>query len=235
MRRSVIGITPGFNGAITMKMTYMNAVWAAGGIPVILPLLADKQAMEGAVRVCDGVLLSGGGDINPLYYGEELLPGAGEMSTPRDNAEFTLMDCLKVMSEKPVFGICRGIQVMNVAMGGTLYQDLYKQQAAFLKHEQGSAYDRPCHWVNIKQGTLLHKILKKERIAVNTSHHQAVKRVAPSLSIGATASDGVVESICGQDGRFFLGVQWHPECLVEHDADSMKLFQAFISACRRES
>lgn len=234
MAKPVIGITPGFNGAVTAKMTYINAVVAAGGAPLVLPVLDEEQAMAEAARVCDGVLFSGGGDINPLLYGEELLPGVGEMSAPRDAAEFLLMRCLRHMREKPVFGICRGIQVMNVALGGTLYQDLRAQKAAGLEHNQGSAYERPCHRVRVERGTLLHRILRKDVLEVNTSHHQAVKEVAPSLCACAFATDGVIESVCGRDERFFLGVQWHPECMAEHDEDAQKLFRAFISACRRE-
>ncbi|MFR1479429.1 MAG: gamma-glutamyl-gamma-aminobutyrate hydrolase family protein [Hydrogeniiclostridium mannosilyticum] len=128
----------------------------------------------------------------------------------------------------------RGIQVMNVALGGTLYQDLRAQGAATLEHRQGSAYERPCHRVRVERGTLLHQILQKDVLEVNTSHHQAVKEVAPTLCAGAFATDGVIESVCSRDGRFFLGVQWHPECMAEQDADSQKLFRAFISACRYE-
>ena len=105
MARPVIGITPGFNGAVTANMTYINAIAAAGGAPLILPVLENEQAMAEVARVCDGVLFSGGGDINPLRYGEELLPGVGEMSAPRDAAEFLLMKCLQQMRQKPVLGI----------------------------------------------------------------------------------------------------------------------------------
>ena len=179
--------------------------------------------MAEAVRVCDGVFVFGRRDISPLRYGEELLPGVGEMSAPRDASEFLLMKCLQRMRQKPVFGICRG--ATGNERGAWRYAVPGPADAGRcnVEHNQGSAYERPCHRVRVEQGTLLYQILQKDVLEVNTSHHQAVKEVAPTSVCGRICLDGVIEGICSRDRRFFLGVQWHPECMAEHDADNQKL------------
>lgn len=206
---------------------YIEAVEKAGGIPLVLPPVHDRAAFP--VSICQGFLLSGGGDPDPRLYGEEDHPRLGTVDRNRDRWEIYLIR--RALRQKiPVFGICRGLQMINVALGGSLYQDL-PDQAGIYGHCQESPAEKVSHRVWVEEGTLLYKIIKRERIWTNSHHHQAVKEVAPGLVVSARTGDGVVEALEGSGGSFLLAVQWHPERLASSGA--RKLFAAFVENAAR--
>lgn len=191
----LIGISCGGDAARTsLKTTYIDAVRLAGGIPVLIPMLRDSLAMDALVRRLDGVILSGGEDIDPLYFGEEHLPGLGEVNAPRDTADVLLIR-IALRQDKPLLGICRGEQVINVVLGGTLYQDIPSQiPSSKLKHRQSEPSTVATQTISIEPGSRLAGILGGTEIGVNSHHHQAVKDLAPGLVVTARAADGVVEA-----------------------------------------
>ena len=227
--RPVIGITcrrvaGGGTGADEYRLAaaYITAVETAGGIPLLLPALAIRERLP--VAVCHGLLFSGGGDPDPRFYGEEELFPLDSVDRHRDDWEiFLVQQALRYAI--PVFGICRGLQVINVALGGSLYQDLPTQLGVF--HRQEAPAEKVSHRVWVEEGTLLARILKRKRLWTNSLHHQAVKEPAPGLTISARSGDGVVEALEAREGPFLLAVQWHPERLKGPGA--RRLFKAFIS------
>jgi len=225
--KPVIGITcRHFVGAgcdeYRLAARYIEAVEKAGGIPLVLPAV-NNRALSPA-SICQGLLFSGGGDPEPGLYGEEEHPRLGSVDRDRDYWEIHLVR-RAVRQKIAVFGICRGLQVINVALGGTLYQDL-PAQAGIYGHSQDRPAEKVSHRVWLEEGTLLHKIMKRKRIWTNSLHHQAVKEVAPGLVVSARTADGVVEALELPGDSFFLSVQWHPERLAYPGA--RKLFTAFV-------
>ena len=202
----------------------------------MLPLTEDTEELEQCLGMCDGLLLTGGHDVDPAVYGEEAIPECGQCCHARDVMEAYLLK-RAVEKDLPVFGICRGIQVLNTCLGGNLYQDISSQtERDFpIAHQQPFYYNIPCHRVSITENTLLHSICHgRNQIAVNSCHHQSVHIPAPGLVVSAVAPDGIIEAIEKPDyPNFFLGVQWHPEYLWDRDEASMGLFQAFVDACKR--
>ncbi len=211
---------------------YCRAVEKAGGIPVLLPALAilDRPLHS----FCQGLLLSGGGDFDPAFFGEEPHPQLGTVDLERDRWEISLIR--KARAEGlPILGICRGIQALNVAFGGTLYQDLPAQylpapNRPLLEHNQQIPGDQVSHRVTIVAGSLLSRVIGPTEIWTNSHHHQAVKDPAPDLKVTARSDDGVIEGLEGTGDHFLLGVQWHPERLA--NPDSQRLFTAFVRACQ---
>lgn len=210
---------------------YTKAVLDAGGIPVMIPTLPDRSFIKSLVEKLDGLILVGGLDVHPRFYGEELTPHCGELNIHRDELELELV---KAAGDKklPLLGICRGMQMMNVAMGGSCFQDIGAQVESAIEHRQNAASYVTTHVVSIKPDSLLHDVLKSESIWVNSHHHQAVKISAPGFYCSAQSGDGVVEAIEKTDADFWLGVQWHPEGTVGHDEHSIKLFKALVDAAR---
>jgi putative glutamine amidotransferase len=233
--KPVIGITISFDGdqLLSLRRDYHNAVLQAGGIPLLLPYLNNEQEMEQLVDQLDGLILSGGVDVDPAWYGEEPHSKLGEVVPERDEVE--LKYCrLFLKANRPIFAICRGCQVLNVATGGSLYQDLSSQLEYALQHSQQAPRFHPSHSIQIKEGTLLAKISGKLEQRVNSFHHQAIKEVKAPFAVVATSSDGVVEAIESTVHSFVLGVQWHPEGMAEKDSFAQALFSAFVEQCRRE-
>ena len=219
----LIAITGNYSsGMCTMLEGYFASIVHAGGSPVIVPPYADEALMESLLEHVDGLILSGGGDIDPHLLGEEPLPEVGEPNVPRDAQELPLVR-MAVHKQIPILGICRGLQVMTAALGGKLWQDIYVQGGATLNHDQSPAPRHTMsHNVNISPDTLLAKILERNQdFPVNSFHHQAVREAAPGFRVSALSSDGIIEAVESTEGKPMIGVQWHPECMILGDDTSM--------------
>lgn len=215
-----------------VKHAYTDRILKAGGVPVIVPFgLGDEEARQ-LCEVTHGLLLTGGPDIDPGYYGEEPLPELGRITPERDRLEVMLIREYAARN-KPIFAICRGEQVLNVALGGTLYQDIYSQ-CRTLQHSQKAPRSHLSHRVRAEEASIVGRIAGTREFKVNSFHHQAVKDAAPGMRITARSEDGVVEAIESDTHRFVVGVQWHPEDTAGVDDVSRKLFEAFVEACRGE-
>ena len=208
---------------------YSRSILACGGVPILIPVAQNKDSIRKIVKMLDGILLSGGPDINPRFYGEQPIDGLGEIDEALDLTELDIAKSCFSMN-KPIFAICRGIQVLNVALGGSLYQDISKQIEGCINHLQPADKSVNTHWIKTERNSLLHSIMKKRKIWVNGRHHQAIKRVATDLLVCAKAPDGVIEAVEAKSDRFALGVQWHPEGTFTKDKYSKYLFHAFIKA-----
>lgn len=205
---------------------YMESLARAGAGMRWVELNDPEQAVQDALT-CDGLLLPGGGDMDPKFYGQERVPACGEPNLLRDAAEPLLLRAF-LAADKPVLGICRGIQIMNAVLGGDLYQDIKP-----FEHLPHNGHWAKVHTVTVRQGTLLSRILGQDTVLVNSQHHQAVDRVAPGFTLAALSEDGIVEAIEKPDARFCLGVQWHPEWLSDADPAMQRLFDAFVNACSK--
>ncbi len=223
---------------------YCTAILTAGGIPVLLSVDVPAEQLEGLLGALDGVMLAGGCDADPALYGEWPRPSLGEVTPLRDRFELPLIKACW-QQRMPVLGICRGVQVMNIALGGSLYQHLPTDHEAAtgkpaLLHGQTSPAHYVSHTVDIAPGTLLSSILSDftkasssiatSTIAVNSFHHQAVKQAAAALAASAFAPDGVIEALEDPSHPFFLGVQWHPERMHKQDLAAQAIFAAFTKA-----
>jgi len=235
--RPRVGITTSAGSATPKRQPYAAAVVAAGGEPVWLepPAVLAAGDPKGMLATIDALLLAGGKDIDPRYYGESILPGAGiEIDAERDAAEM-LITRAALAAEMPILGICRGIQTLNVAAGGSLHQDLavLGLDPAVHMQDKGRPSWEPAHPVAAERDSRLSSLLNGSRSEVNSFHHQAVKDVAPGFVVTARAPDGVIETIEHPDRPFVLGVQWHPERMVDRHARQRKLFEALIEAARQ--
>lgn len=225
------GMFPGYKRAYVNK-DYVDAVLENGGIPLIIPFTEDEEVIKLQIDIVDGLILSGGHDVDPLNYNEEPKQKLGEIFPERDKYDFAL---LKYSKEKkiPILGICRGFQVINVYEGGNLYQDLSYVGSEVLKHSQGHRPELKTHKVEIMDNSILKDIIGENEIGVNSFHHQVIKDVAPNYNIVAKAKDGVVEAIENKDYPFLLGVQWHPEMMFRYHKDINKIFVKFIEKCMK--
>lgn len=241
--RPLIGITtsnyhiPGKSWGYNIAPTgYIRAIAEAGGLPVLIPVAVDVDTLHEIYDSLDAVLLSGGVDIDPERYGAERHPATQKPDTGRDEAEMALVRWA-VDDDHPLLGICRGNQVLNVALGGTLIQDIPSQVSSPLRHDIDSAQPggHHAHEVEIDPNSRLADILGANKVPVNSMHHQAIDQVAPALQVTACAPDGIVEGLELPSKHFVLSVQWHPEEMVRVD-DAMKpLFRAFVEAARERS
>lgn len=217
----------------SLASTYTRALELAGSAPILVPLRLDEETLRAIFAHLDGLLLAGGIDLHPSEYGEEVEPFCGNVDPERDAVELRLT---RWAMEKamPILGICRGIQTLNVAAGGSLYQDIPAQIENSLhhSHRQGDPYALRVHPIEIAPRSRLAHALGETRVGVNSLHHQSVKQVAPGFHIVARAPDGVIEGIEANAGRFALGVQFHPEWLID-DARMVRLFQEFVQASRK--
>lgn len=205
---------------------YIESLARAGAGMRWVELSDPEQAVQDALT-CDGLLLPGGGDMDPKFYGQERIPACGEPNLLRDAAEPLLLRAF-LAADKPVLGICRGIQVMNAVLGGDLYQDIKP-----FEHLPHNGHWAKVHAVTVRRGTLLSRILGQDTVLVNSQHHQSVDRVAPGFTLAALSEDGIVEAIEKPDAGFCLGVQWHPEWLSDADPAMQSLFDAFVNACSK--
>jgi len=212
---------------------YVQAVIKAGGIPAVLPGAGTIKTVTPYLNVINGLVLTGGVDVDPGLFDEEPQPGLGEVSPDRDRFEIVLIKAA-LRKDLPVLGICRGIQVLNVAFGGSVIQHIPSTVRKPLKHSQSAPRWHPTHRVYIDAGSVLAGILKANTALVNSFHHQAVKELAKGFIVSARSSDGVIEAIEYPGRRFVVGVQWHPECMTKKDRKSRLLFKAFLAACGKE-
>ncbi len=220
--KPVIGITGNYGGLeCKLAETYYKSVVKAGGVPVIIPPLADTDAIINTLSRIDGLLLSGGGDFNPLYCGEEPSPKLHSINRERDLPEL-LITRLAYNRQIPMLGICRGIQTLAMALGGRVEQDI--EPKATVKHSQDADRNEPTHTVNIASDTILHSIYGTNTIAVNSFHHQVVAETGEKFKATATSADGFIEAIESREFKSIMGVQWHPECL----GDGLPLFQWLV-------
>mgnify|MGYP001139041284 CR=1 FL=1 len=216
--------------ALSVTDAYVQALHQAGAAPLLIPLGAPEAALQAIVDRLDGVLLTGGGDIVPDTFGGQPHPRVGDVDADRDRIEISLVKRL-VAQKRPFLGICRGIQVINVALGGTLYTDIADQHAGALRHDNYPDIPRDflAHTVEVSETSRLAQILGHTRHQVNSLHHQAACQLAPGLKPTAYAPDGILEAVELPDHPFGLGVQWHPEWLQAH-APMRALFSAFVQA-----
>jgi putative glutamine amidotransferase len=241
--KPVIGVTPDFNAGdredmggreptYFLRARYARAIEDLGGVPLILPLAADQRLRRQLLKGLDGLLLTGSGpDLPPSLYGERQRYRYKLMSRPRYEFELA-MARLAADEGLPMFGICGGMQAINVALGGSLVQDIASQRAAALPHRGSGPATRLSHPVQVAPRSLLRRIVRHAQIRVNSSHHQSVSRLAPSLAVSAVAPDGIIEAIEAPQHPFLLGVQWHPEFLYERNSVHRRLFLAFLKAAR---
>jgi len=239
MNKPIIGInstrvikheTPYSHSVIeSLSNDYVESVIKAGGVPVILPILSDEESIRRQIEILDGVLLSGGVDINPLVYNEEPSPKLGYIFPDKDTFDLLIVKIAYEL-KKPILAICRGHQILNIAFGGTLYQDLSDMEGSYIKHQQQTKDGAASHTIDIIDGSILHNILGSS-IITNSFHHQAIKDLAPGFKVSAYSKDNVIEAIEKCNENFVIGVQFHPEIMATYNDDNMlKLFQSFIVA-----
>lgn len=244
MTKVVIGITSSFEKIIDpvsftgyvrigTSHDYIQSIEATNAIPFVLAPTHLKSVIEGMISNIDGLILTGGKDINPLMYNEEPQIGLGDLSPERDVFEKILLD-EAIKQQKPVLGICRGMQFINVYFGGTLFQDLNKNDAKYLKHVHQNHPALITHYVNIKSNSFLATIGLESQIGVNSFHHQAINRLGKDLTVTALANDQIIEGIeLINEKTFIVGVQWHPEMMNKTDKNAQKIFISFIEEVKK--
>ena len=221
---------------VRADLDYVEGVAEAGGVPVVLPPVVGVRGAEALLEGLDGLLLSGGSDLDPGYYGESPVPELGVTLPERDAFEMALLEHA-LRRKIPILGICRGMQVLNVALGGTLYQDLPSQMdhMVLLGHRQETPKWQPTHEVEVDGGSKVAEILGADELKVNSYHHQAIKELASGLVAVAYAPDGVIEAVESGDlsKRWVIGVQWHAEAMREAGPGHRNLFEAHVCAAER--
>lgn len=227
MKKPVIGITASKNGNMFgLRSHYTSAMTELGAVPLILPYMTDEETIKAYCDMSDGILFSGGVDIAPEYFGETPVNDTVEICKARDEFEFALFKAF-YKTGKPILGICRGMQFINVALGGTLFQDIPGHK------QTGDRWAVP-YRARLDEESRLYAISGEKELDVNSFHHQAVKDVAPSLKIVAhDAKDGTVEAIETKENRFLIGVQWHPEDFYRENVAAQRLFAAFIAEANK--
>ena len=232
-RQPVIGVFGSRVNSRTMqgvRINYMTSISAAGGIPVLMPMYVSREEYARLADMFDGFLFAGGDDIHPSRYGEPILPECGAIDTERDDSEMLAFPEV-YRTKKPILGICRGIQTLCVATGGSLIQDIPSATGTAVAHQQKAPGNEMTHYVTLDRSSLLYRITGTDRYKVNSFHHQAVKTT--TLTVCGRSEDGIVEVIEDRTHPFFIGVQWHPEYMSVSDEPSRRLFSAFVDACRK--
>jgi len=214
---------------VRINSDYYNAIKSAGGIPILIPILENQQDIRRVLEIVDGVLLIGGHDIDPKFYGQKKHKNTKLLLKDRNIFDMQLAK-LAISINKPILAICLGVQLLNVVSGGTLIQDIPTMINTEIKHSFGNI-GKFAHTVKITKGTLLHKILESDEIKVNSSHHQSIKDVGNGFRINAISPDGIIEGIENNKKNFLLGVQWHPETICKYK-HHFALFQALVNAAK---
>lgn len=236
--KPIIGLTASMEiDGMEYKMNLRNvrAIEQAGGIPIILPYYSDYQEIGAFLDKLDGLYLPGGYDIDPSLFQEEPNPNLGTIIPERDRLEKEIIPHF-LEKDKPVLGVCRGCQILNVTTGGTMYQDLASQYLKpLIQHTQKAAFHHRSHTVKITPSSLLEMLVQAEEIKVNSYHHQANRSLGKGFIVSAAAADGVMEAFESETHRFVLGVQWHPEGMIHLENDpSLAIYQGFIEACKEK-
>ncbi|MCD7726248.1 MAG: gamma-glutamyl-gamma-aminobutyrate hydrolase family protein [Clostridiales bacterium] len=234
--KAVIGVMPLWDEekeSIWMLPGYMRSLEEQGAVTMMLPLTDQEGILDYFLSLCDGFLFTGGQDVSPALYQEEKSEKCGETCGLRDRMEQYILR-KAIEADKAVLGICRGIQLMNVALGGTLYQDLPSEISSPIEHHMRAPYDREAHKVRIVKGSPLEAVVNHNIIAVNSYHHQAIKRLAEPLRAMAYAEDQIVEAVYMPSQRFIWGIQWHPEFSYQVSKESRSILKAFLSAAAWE-
>lgn len=213
---------------------YSQAVLNCGGTPLLIPIAQNSHSLAAICELLHGLILSGGPDINPRFYNDEPRQGLEDVDEAQDEMEIEITR-QALAAGVPILGICRGLQLLNVAMGGTLYQDIARQVPKALNHSPSADRSIVTHKVEIESGTRLQDTLERRSLWVNSKHHQAVKNPASGLKVSAVASDGLIEALEDPGRPFVLAVQWHPEGLWQKDVSARQLFEALISAAAKPS
>jgi len=235
---SIDGIPAGLPSSVVMNQRYYIALTLVGAAPMLIPLLDDEpEALRAVYERCDGIMIPGGVDVDPGCFGEEPHPKLGRIDPARDRTELILTEWA-IEDKRPLLGLCRGLQVINVHLGGTLYQDLEDQLPNGIKHDYFPNYgferDHLAHEVELTPGSRVRSLMELDRIPVNSMHHQGLKTLAPSLLASAIAPDGLIEAAEGTDpDHFLVGVQWHPEVFELSDPHTRHLFREFVAASGR--
>ncbi len=238
MKNSVIGITLDEESSKTyskfpwyaVRKNYSDSVERAGGIPIFLP--NNIKSISRYLDIVDGIIITGGNfDIDPKYYGEKIKTNTVSLKPSRTKYEFKITE--EALKKKiPILGICGGQQLLNVVFGGSLFQHLPEKVKSKIKHEQPNPRNQASHYVKILKETFLKKIVKKNKMFVNSAHHQAVKDLGKGLQINAIADDGVIEGIEYQDLDFCIGIQWHPEFLI--DSKDIEIFRSLVNFSKKK-
>lgn len=219
------GIFPGYERAY-VNNNYIQAVVNAGGVPFMVPIINNPDIICQQVEQIDGLVVSGGHDVNPLLYGEEPRELLGAIFPERDSFDELLIKAT-IEAKKPVLAICRGFQILNVIYAGTLYQDISYNDDSYIKHMQADGPAIATHTIKIEKDSLLGRIFGEQSIT-NSFHHQSIKEIAPGFRVTAIAKDGTIEAIEKEDAEFVLGVQFHPEMMAEKHENMLNLFRAMI-------
>jgi len=233
--KPIIGIMPLYDDdrdSIWLLPGYQELIEKNGGIPLVLPLTANKETLLPFLTICDGFLFTGGQDVAPSLYDEEKRAICGEQNLTRDAMEYFFMQEV-IAKDKPLIAICRGVQLLNVIYGGTLYQDLPSEYTSKIAHHMMAPYDRIQHEVELPENSLLQQLLKRNKLGVNSYHHQAIKELGEGLEVTAVSIDGLIEGVSVPSAKFILGVQWHPEFFNATTSENQALMTAFFTACKQ--
>ncbi|UJL47229.1 gamma-glutamyl-gamma-aminobutyrate hydrolase family protein [Virgibacillus sp. NKC19-16] len=212
----------------------VKAIMRAGGMPVMLPYFIEEEDVDQIANQIDGLYATGGYDIDPTLFEEEPHPNLGTIIPARDQSEIAVMNKL-LERGKPILGVCRGAQTLNIAAGGDMYQDIYGQiNRELLQHSQKAPLYHGSHFVHVQEGSLLHHLTGSAKFRVNSLHHQANRGVSGAFQISGKANDGIVEAVESKIHPFALGLQWHPESMAESgDVASLQIYEGFIAACEK--
>ena len=233
---NLINVTEGvFAGSerIYLQRDYVRSTLRAGAVPLLLPIIADSDFLFQQVEAIDAIIISGGQDVEPHHYNETPAPWLEATCPERDLYELAVIKAATAL-KKPIFGICRGLQLINVAFGGSLYQDISKEHVApSLPHSQKAERHEATHSVEFIEGSWLSTLYTKKNLDTNSFHHQAIKELAPSFQVSCRAKDGIIEGIERiENGSFIAAVQWHPEMMTEQNPDMQRLFEAFVEVTK---
>ncbi len=234
--KPVIGLFVSIDNERTTSVfdAYVRSVELAGGAPMIIPCVEDGETLDALIDICDGFIFTGGVDIDPCHYGEQIIDACGEIHAYRDSLELSAFP--KIFNTgKPIMGICRGSQLINVALGGTLYQDIPSQLEGCMQHKQTEPKFSYSHDVTVLKDTPLYSLLGTERIKANTFHHQAIKTLGQGLQVMAKADDGIIEAIYLPGDRYLRAYQWHPERLHAADEYHRAIFRELIEESKDDT